>query len=64
MKVRLMEHGKFHGIPWNFVNWRNLMEFGFDRAWASDRKVAGSNPDWTVTIFWAPLPWTGSLVSV
>jgi hypothetical protein len=23
---------RFHGIPWNFVNWRNLMEFGFDRA--------------------------------
>jgi hypothetical protein len=28
MKLRLME---FHGIPWNYVNWRNLMEFGFDR---------------------------------
>jgi hypothetical protein len=25
-------------------------------SWASDRKVAGSNLDWTVTIFWAPLP--------
>jgi hypothetical protein len=27
-------HGKFQGIPWNSVNWRNLrnlMEFGFDR---------------------------------
>jgi hypothetical protein len=34
MKHRLMEFNvmEFHGIPWNFVNWRNSMEFGFDRA--------------------------------
>jgi hypothetical protein len=32
-------------------------------SWACDQKVAGSNPDWTLTIFWAPLPSTGSLVS-
>jgi hypothetical protein len=42
MKLRLIKfHGipwhslenfmEFNGIQWNFVNSRNLMEFGFDR---------------------------------
>jgi hypothetical protein len=42
MKLRLMAWNsmensmefhriQWHGIPWNFVNSRNLMEFGFDR---------------------------------
>jgi hypothetical protein len=35
-------HEKFHGIPWNSVNRRNLMEFGFDREviWRFTRKLS------------------------
>jgi hypothetical protein len=33
-------------------------------SWANGRKVAGSNPNLPEAIIWAPLPSTGSLVSV
>jgi hypothetical protein len=48
--------------PSSFVSWAGLEQFV--SLWASDQKITGSIPDWTVTIFWAPLPSTGLLVSV